>query len=378
MEKAPYYRVTIEQPDGTVVEMNQFVNLTFSYGLNRGSTAQLTLSLKDSKLTELSSSPLYTWLRVYRWDDPEDHTTERLAWRGLLFEPSYTLSESLGTITLLYKDLAAVLAHRTVDRTYSVTTPTDASAILWDLINTTQSKLSGAVNVGDLGIVQGAAPTSKNRQPEKDLQNRPILDVLVSFSEYIDGIDWEITPTPINNSEGIFNTYFTSVGAQYHKGNVITTPLTYFINADNEQLYNNIKSLKVTEAGTDYANSILALGAQIEEVQYYSESADTTQQEAVGLFQDTITETNITEQTTLDDRADEELASRTNLPINIKLSMMPLQAPRFGVYDVGDIFTVRVKVYDFRDFTRQYRLYGITVNVDENGVEEIELDLGNI
>jgi len=56
MEQAPYYRITIEQPDGTVVEMNQFVNLQFSYGLNRGSTAQLTLSMKDSKLTELSSS----------------------------------------------------------------------------------------------------------------------------------------------------------------------------------------------------------------------------------------------------------------------------------------------------------------------------------
>jgi len=378
MEQAPYYRITIEQPDGTVVEMNQFVNLQFSYGLNRGSTAQLTLSMKDSKLTELSSSPLYTWMRVYRWDDPADPLTERLVWKGLLFEPAYTLSESLGTITMLYKDVGGILGHRTVDRDYSVTTPTDASAILWDLIDITQNKMSGAVNVGDLGIVQGAAPASKNREPEKDLRNRPILDVLVSFSEYIDGIDWEITPTPINNSEGIFNTYFTAIGAQYHKGNIVTTPLTYFVNADNEQLFNNIKSLQVTESGTDYANSILALGAQIEEEQYFSESSDATQQEAVGLFQDTITETNITEQTTLDDRADEEVASRTNLPINIKLRMMPLQAPRFGVYDVGDIFTVRVKVYDFRDFTRQYRLYGITVNVDENGVEEIDLDLGNI
>ena len=58
--------------------------------------------------------------------------------------------------------------------------------------------------------------------------------------------------------------------------------------------------------------------------------------------------------------------------------MLPLQQPRFGTFDVGDIFTVDYKNYHFREFTEQYHLYKLSVTVDNNGVEKMDLELAHI
>jgi len=381
----PRYRVIIEGADGRDVEMHRFSFLKFGYSLNRGTTAELTLALKPAsdnevdKLDNLSTATLNSWIRIYRWEDRNDEATERLVWYGKLVDPSYSLNGESGQITLRYHDLATLLGRRLVPRDYSVTSATDASQILWNLINNSQLiQESGGTVVGDLGIVQGAAPTSKDRQPEKDLQNRSILDVMTAFSEYEDGIDWEITPTPRNQSTGIFNTYYAGAGEEYHKGQAVTIPLTYYVDAEHTMKYNNVKTVQVDEIGSEYANDILALGATIEEEQIYSQSENETQQLVYGLFQDVISETSVSEQATIDDKADEEVGARSKIPFNIKLSMLPLEAPRFGNFDVGDIFTFNFKFFDFRKFTREYRLYRFTVTVDDNEVETIDLELNNL
>lgn len=379
LQKQPYYRLALEDATGSEVELAKALNFRYGYALNDGSAALITCSLSDVDLSDITTSPLYVYIRIYRWDDPDDESTERLVWYGKLFDLSWDIDESVGTVTFLFFDLASQLQNRRVDRLETVSTPTDASTIMWNLINTTQTKqTSDFVTVGDLGIIQGTLTASKNREPELDLRNRPILEVLISFSENIDGVDWEITPTPINNSEGIFNTYFTTSGALYHKGNEVQIPLTLYVDGTLEQRENNIKALSVQELGSSYANSILALGSQIEEQQYYSEAENEAQQKVVGLFEDVLSATGVSEQDNLDDKAEEEVNRRIQIPREISVDLLPLQDPRFGTFDVGDIFTIRCKVYNFRDFTQQYRLYKLTVNVNENGVETMKLDLAMI
>lgn len=378
MALAPRYRVIITNAASEDVEMHAFSSLKYGYSLNRGSGAELNMPLTSTKLDNLSTAPLNSWLSIYRWDDPDDQTTERLVWYGLLMDLSYNMGDVGGSITMRYEDRARLLSYRLVPRDYSVTSATDASQILWDLIDNSQQIVSGATVVGDLGIVQGAAPASKNRQPEKDLQNRTILETMIAFSEYIDGIDWEITPTPRNQSSGIFNTYYRGASQLYHKGQEIGVPLIYHIDETNELKINNVKTVDVQESGSDYSNDVLVLGATIEEAQLFARSENEPQQIVYGLFQRVQSETSISEQATLDDKADEELNARNNIPYNIKLSMLPLQQPRFGTFDVGDIFTFKFKFYDFRDFTRQYRLYRLTVTVDANGVETMDFELNNI
>lgn len=378
MALAPSYKVIIRNAAGENVEMNRFSSLKFEYSLNRGSTAELNMALVSDKLDNLSTATLNSWMSVYRWDDPNDQATERLVWYGLLVDLSYNMGETSSSITLRYEDIASLLAYRCVPRDYSITTPTDASEILWDLINNSQQIDFGGTVVGDLGIIQGAHPVSKNREPKKDLQNRTILETMVAYSEYIDGIDWEVTPTPRNQSVGIFNTYYRGAGELYHKAQEIDIPLVYYVDETNELKYNNVKTVDVQEVGSDYINDILMLGATIEEAQLFSQAENGPQQLVKGLYQDVKSETSISEQATLDDSAQEELNARNNIPFNIKLNMLPLQQPRFGTFDVGDIFTFRFKFYNFRDFTKQYRLYRLTVNVDDNGVETMDLELNNI
>jgi len=377
-EKQPFYRAVIVDAAGDFVEMNEVTSLRFSYALNAAGSAELTLPIASEKVNNLTTTPLQSWLRVYRWDDKDDSSTEALVWYGLLFDLSHGNEDTNGTVSLRYRDIAGILASRYVPKDYSVSTLTDASQILWDLIDLTQSKMAGGENVGDLGIIQGQAPASKDRQPEKDLRNRTILDVMQSFSDNIDGIDWEMTPTPRNSSIGIFNTYFRGAGELYHKGNVIDVPLTYYLDDVGRLKFNNVQSAQIEEVGSEYANNVLMLGSTVDETQLFAEVGNTGQKQAIGLFEDIKSETMLSEQDTIDDRAAEELNSKIVIPYNVNLTMLSLQKPRFGTFDVGDIFTFRYKVYNFRDFERQFRLYKLTVNVDRDGVEKMDLELNNI
>ena len=377
-QKVPLYRAVIKDAAGDFVEMHEYISLKYGGSLNRSTEAHLVVALKSEKVNTLTTAILLAELSIYRWDDPDDSSTERLVWWGKLTTLNYSLDKTKAEAMLVFTDRAGLLNNRYVADDYSVTPAVDASAILWDLISITQAKVSGATNVGDLGIIQGSAPVSKPREPEKDLQNRTILDVMVAFSSYQDGMDWEITPTPKNQSKGIFNTFFTGSGQLYHKGHTIETPLVYYVDDTGEQKYNNIKSISVNEDGETYANETIVLGATIEESQLSSQAENATQQLVYGLYEDRKSETSVSEQDTLDDKAAERLKVKGVVPFNVKLTLLPLQNPRFGSYDVGDIFTVKLKHYNFRNFEKQYRLYRFTVTVKAGKAEEIEFELNNV
>lgn len=377
-QKQPFYRVVIRGANGQSFEINKFTSVKFVYSLNSAGNAELQIPVNDLKINPITTTALTTWIRIYRWDDKNDPSTEKLMWYGLLYDVSYGNEDLQGNVSLRYRDIAGILASRRVDRDYSVTTATDASQILWDLINTTQTKTAGGVVVGNLGIIQGAAPASKNREPNKDLRSRTILDVMQSFANNIDGIDWEITPTPVNSSIGIFNTYYRGASELYHKGNVISTPLVYHADDTSLMKLNNVKSTSVDENGGEYANDMLVLAATIDESQLYAVAENIPQKKAIGLFEDVKSFTELSVQDTIDDRAVEQLNSTLNIPKNIDIKMLPLQQPRLGTFDVGDIFTFDYKNYQFREFVEQFRLYKLSVNVDNNGVETMDLELAHI
>lgn len=391
MDIAPEYRVVIVDIYGQYKIMNEFTSLNFSYSLNRAGNATLVIPVTSEdnteptgaqKVNQATTTPFQTWIRIYRWSDPDDESTKRLVWTGMLFDLTYDATDTDAKVTLNYRDYAGILEARLVDSDFSITTPTDASDILWQIINATQQKTvtidAVVYNVGDLGITQGTLTPSKDRQLEKDLQNRTILNVLTALSEYQVGIDWEITPTPRNQAEGIFNTFFRGADEQYHKGNLIPTPLVYYVDADNPQYINNIQKIAIEELGSSYANQVRELGATTEDAQLISTASNDEQQHTNKLFQTVQQETSVSVQDTLDDKAEEDLKASQVIPRNIKLSLEKMQQPVFGTFDVGDIFTLQYKYYEFRNFTNQYRLYKFTVSVDDVGVETLDLELNNL
>ena len=177
-------------------------------------------------------------------------------------------------------------------------------------------------------------------------------------------------------SEHILNTFFTTTGARYHKGSVVNTPLVFVHDDEGSSDANNVITYTITEQGENLANSIYVDGQASAEIPITSsaQSLDSITNR-YGLFEEYYNEPNISDQDTLDDRATEYLDLYKDVPVSIKFGLIPLMQPRIGTYDVGDLFNVRFKLFEVRNFVAQYRLYGARVHVDSNGTETTTLDL---
>lgn len=369
---APAYRAIIISSSGEYIEMGQFLSLQFGYSLNKSTTATLSLSLDDPKLNDQTKAVLQSWIRIERRDDPTDSSSAyRLVWYGKMYNAQYSGDQNSGTITLTYIDLAGLLETRWTAKGYQILTATDQGDILWDIINDTQSE-----TYGDLGITRGAHPTSHNRTAGKDLQSRSILDILSSYSEINYGIDWEITPTPYTSEIGIFNIYYKGDSYQYHKGEELSTVLRYTKGTDNSAIYNNnVISFSIEERGDDFSNRVAVYGAATEETQKSGTSEDTVSQSNYGLFERHVSEPDVSSQSVLDDKSASYLNEMVQIPKNISIALRPLTYPRFGDFDVGDIFHFDFNYGNAVAFNAQYRLYEMTVVVDNDGVEKMNLTL---
>jgi len=368
---SPAYKVVIVGSDSQSVEMHQFLSLQFAYSLNRGSIAQLTMSMDDPKLTPYTTAVLQSWIKVYRRDNPMNNASEyKLVWYGKMYNRSYSGDQNSGQVTFFFKDLASLLETRFTAKGYQKLTPTDASDILWEVINNTQLE-----TYGSLGITRGAHPTSHNRTAGKDLQSRNILDILVSYSEINYGIDWEITPTPYSQEIGIFNTFYRGDTYQYHKGAELSTSLCYRKGDFNVLHYNNISTFDIEEKGEEFANRVAVYGAATTETQLTGTSEDLISQASYGLFEAHPSESDVSVQDTLDDKSATYLAEYRQIPKSIKLKQRPLVQPRFGTFDVGDIFNFKFMYAVAFSFEAQYRLYQLTVNVGKDGTETMDLTL---
>lgn len=368
---APQYRAIIVSSSGEYIEMHQFLSLRFGYSLNRGSMAQITFSIDDEKLTQETTAVRQSWVRIERRDNPFDASSDFvLVWYGQLYNKKTSGDQNGGTVTMLYEDLASILKKRFTPKGYQVLTATDQGDILWDIINTTQSE-----TYGDLGITRGAHPTSHSRTAGKDLQSRSILDILTSYSDVNYGIDWDISPTPYSQEIGIFNIYYNGDSYEYHKGSVLSTVLRYRSQEYGNYYNNNIVAFDVEEKGDDYANRVAVYGAAIDSTQRTGTSEDTTAQANYGLFETHVSESDVSSLTTLADKSSSYLRELKQIPKLINLQMRPLTEPRFGTFDVGDIFNVDIRVKEVVNLNAQYRLYEFSVSVDNVGKETIHLTL---
>ena len=368
---APSYKATIIASSGEYFEMGEFLSLQFAYSLNRGTQAMLVLSMEDSKLTSQTNAVRQSWLRIERRDDPSDSSSPfRLVWYGNLYSAKASGNADNAQMVLMYEDLASLLGSRYTAKGYQVLTATDQSDILWQAINNTQSETYGSLN-----ITRGSHPTSHNRTAAKDLQSRSILDVLTSYSEINYGIDWEITPTPYSSEIGIFNTFYKGDSYQYHKGQELTTTLRYIVGDHGTSYNNNVVSYEIVEDGEKFANRVAVYGAATTATQLTGTSEDIVSQSNYKLFERHISEPDVSVQSTLEDKSALYLNDYVQIPKDIKFTMMPLMQPRFGTFDVGDIFNVDFQYRNALTFIGQYRLYKFTVTVDNSGVEKMNFEL---
>lgn len=324
------------------------LNRSYSYQLNRAGKASFSLPLTTERLQRF---PLYigvTRLLIYRAD--------KLIWAGVIWEITEDAQDDEGTVNVQCTEIFHILSEkRYTSNTY---TSTDAGQIAWGLINTTQG-LSG----GNLGITQGTIQTTQNR--DRTYLDEKVGEKIIQLTEVINGFDFEITPSIKINTLGVFNVYAK-------RGSVIDTfRLEY-----GEGLRNNIQSWSRNRTLSDMYNSVIVEGEGLGDARLTSTETDTALITAIGLLEGRVQEKSISEQITLDTRADEFIRVRkTEQPLyDITVNNA---YDDFGKYDVGDIVPVKIK-YGYLDINTTMRIYGINVRVSDAGEEVIKLTISPI
>ena len=324
------------------------LNRSYSYQLNRAGKASFSLPLTTERLQRF---PLYigvTRLLIYR--------ATKLIWAGVIWEITEDAQDDEGAVNVQCTEIFHILSEkRYTSNTY---TSTDAGTIAWGLINTTQG-LSG----GNLGITQGTIEATQNR--DRAYLDEKIGEKIIQLTEVINGFDFEITPSIKVNTLGVFNVYSK-------RGSTLNTfRLEY-----GEGLKNNIQSWSRKRTLSDMFNSVIVEGEGLGDARLTSTETDAALITAIGLLEGRIQEKSISEQTTLDTRADEFIRVRKTEQPLYDITVNDAYDD-FGKYDVGDIVPVRIK-YGYVAINTTMRIYGIDVRVSDAGEEVIKLTVSPI
>jgi hypothetical protein len=323
------------------------MNREYSYQLNRAGKASFTVPITVERLQRFDIYLGVTRLLIYR--------ENILIWAGVVWEIQEGASED-GDVTIQCTEIFHILSEKRY--TSNSYTNTDAGQIAWGLINTTQG-LTG----GDLGLTQGTIQATQNRV--RQYFDESIGEKIIQLTEVINGFDFLITPSIKDNTLSVFNVYAK-------RGSTITDfRLEY-----GEGLKNNIQSWRRKRTLSDMFNSIVVEGEGVGETILTSTATDNALITAVGLLEGRKQEKSVSQQATLNQKADEYIrVHKTEQPIyDITLNNA---FNDFGKYDVGDIIPVRIK-YGYVDINTTMRIYGIDVRVSDAGEEIIKLTISPI
>lgn len=228
---------------------------------------------------------------------------------------------------------------------------TDAGQIAWGLIDASQNETNG-----DFGITQGYIQASVNRDRQSYV-TKNIRDALIELTEVINGFDFEFT------WDKKFNVYYPKIGTK--KNNVI---LTY---------PGAISLLSFGRRGVDIANNIIARGAGTGADAFAATATDTASQSKFKLRQDIVEFFDVSEASTLQDHADEELKFRRSFVDVPDITLDPAIAPNITAYGIGDVIKIEVleDLEIFSPINDWFRIDSIDLTIDENNIEIPRLKL---
>jgi hypothetical protein len=230
----------------------------------------------------------------------------------------------------------------------------DAAFIARDIITQTQ-----ALPLGDFGITLGSNVTGANVYAQKIFENQSISDILIAFSEEENGFDFQFT------WDKVYNMFLPGQGA-YRQDIIFTYP-------------GNTTNIVVSSDSTQIVNSLLARGKGNADANISTIIEDTPSQEIYGL------RTAVKDYPDLDD--DQLVTTATS---EVAFYRFPLElhsiyydgsqpnVPPVGSYNVGDKIRVLVQNLPLIDTLNDFfTIDKITVTLDNNDVEVVQLDVNN-
>lgn len=325
-----------DQNDVALGEIVNWFSLSYSRKLNDYGQCSVTFSSDDELMIPLLALRRYI-VKIYR-DGTLVWAGEQVARRGTL------ASNSTNQVTLTCNEFLEQLAHR-FTASYRRFDNVDAGTIAWTLIDESQS-----LTYGDFGITQGTITATKNRS--RTYQNKNILEAIKELTAVIDGFDFELTP------EKVFHVY-----DQKGIDRTVTTVFEYGT---------NIEEMSVDEDFSSIVNSTIVLGEDNR-----VERTSTTSANIYALRQTVVNASNVTEDTTLNDKGD-AINRKYKAPL-LSVSFTQLQGTRpfFGSISLGDIVKIRLNrgIYNINN---NFRVYGYDVQVSQDNQEKVKYIVGLI
>lgn len=268
---------------------------------------------------------------IYLYDD------ETLLYSGYISEVSFDGKEGqAGTVKVSSKGFFQLLDKRYTDASRFYAND-DSADIAWDLIDYTQT-----LTHGDFGITRGTHPTTKDRQRTYRYDNIKQAIEKMSANEVKEGYDFEVDNTKV------FNIYYPEKGSE--RRDIIL-----------EEGF-NINSFTVKKTFINaMANQVIVLGAgQDEEALVEVRDAEDVYKENFFLLQNRLSEKDIIESATLQDKGDKYLDTYKYPRKEVTLSLN-YQNPTFTDYSVGDRLPLLIPSYSINQL---YRLYKRTLKSD--------------
>lgn len=245
-------------------------------------------------------------------------------------------------------------------------TLTDRAQIAKQLIDTTNLENETGIRTGVLACNADSASTYTTG-PYK-----PTLDCITELGKVYLGFDWEVVPIePTTLSRK------TAKIGDFHAQPVIGQPRTDAVFEYGFGTRANVASYRVLTSRDTQANQVFHV------------PADGTTAPTVGIDNLSINEFGLMEDLAAADLTDVDLRQQlVNAHINVRkmprrvVSFVPHldnsthRVPQFGTdFRVGDIVTARAKVLGSVRLDSQVRVYGVSISIDDLGMESVELTL---
>ena len=226
----------------------------------------------------------------------------------------------------------------------------DAGAIAWNLIETSQLK-----NNGDLGITDGTIATTQDRT--RTYNNQNIMEAIINLSDVINGFDFEIT------NDKVFNVYTV-------KGTDLTDSLIL-------EYGRNLQTVSIDEDFTEPCNNAIVLGEVIDDTELTRvDRPDTTTQAKYKLREMVLSADNVVDLDTLNSKGDAMLYKYQEPLIKVTFEVLRGTVD-ITQFSLGDLIRLIVKKGCYNIDTT-YRIFEWTVNHENDNTEKLSLILGEL
>jgi hypothetical protein len=289
-----------------------------------------------------------------------------LVWGGVIWARSYNSASQILSITA--REFESYFEHRLISTTRAFSN-TDQLTIVKTLVDDAEALPSGDIGVNVPTVTSGVLVD----RVYYDYEYKNVWQAVKDLSNQDDGFDFNIKVAYDN----VTNEPTKTLVLGYPRtGNVdsgvgdLDTPVFIFPAG-------NIVEYDYPEDGSIVTNNLYVTGAGSNEGKLQANAADAQSLiDGFPLLDFTISYSDITDQTVLNELATAQVLALATPPPIVKVIVPAFVEPVYGTYEIGD--DARLIIQDERfpeGFDTVYRIVGINVEPGEDGPERVTLTL---